>query len=123
MEQYKIRIASVQLWLELVYKTLTLRRQWQMPSLCSKRQKNLRRKLFLLVLPDSSVDLSTLGIVVLTKIRLRCFRATDKMWKFIKNIKTSGRYGYVAKTSKFIYIALVVNKMDNEKATCNCPYS
>ena len=88
-----------------------------------KATKNLRRKVFLLVLPDSSVDLSTLGIVVLTKIRLRCFRATDKMWKFIKNIKISGRYGYVAKTSQFIYIALVVNKMDNEKATCNYPYS
>ena len=54
-----------------------------------KATKNLRAKLILLA--DFSVELSALAIVVSAKIRLRCFRATIKMWKLRKNIKKRGR--------------------------------
>ena len=55
-----------------------------------KATKNLRTKLILL--DDSSVKLSALAIVVSAKMRLRCFRATRKMWRLSKSINIRQRY-------------------------------
>ena len=59
----------------------------------------------LILLDDSSVELSTLAIVVSRKIRLRCFRATDNRWKFRSIIKIRGRYTPKASVKKRIVLA------------------
>ena len=51
-----------------------------------KATKNLGTKLTCM-LADSSVELSTLAIVVLAKIRLRCFRQQKKFGSSVKMLK------------------------------------
>ena len=45
-----------------------------------------------IVMTDSPLGLSTLQIIVSAQIRLRCFRATDKIRRFSKNIIKRRRY-------------------------------
>ena len=102
-----------------------------------KATKNSSTRLILL--DDSSVELSTLPIVVSQKIRLRRFRATDKRRKLRKIIKIRGRYTPKASVKKRMVLAepsmwqlstsqvngknFDVNVPDNKNATSSYPDS
>ena len=86
---YKIHIASDQPQLELglqIVNTATI-----MANVFASFRPTKNRSTNLSLSVDCSVELSALAIVVSEKIRLRCFRATDKRWKLNENIKIRGR--------------------------------
>ena len=46
----------------------------------------------LILLPDPSLELLTLFIIIAGRICLRCFRAIDKILKLRKNMRIRGMY-------------------------------